>query len=389
VSDSRTRGLIGLGAGLAAAGVGAAFGLAAERWTASRAIGGGASYGPEGYGMVRGTPVPVLADDGTSLYTEVDEPAADATAPVTVVFSHGYCLTQDIWHYQRQWLRGRHRLVLWDQRGHGRSGTGPDEHYTLAQCGRDLRSVLAAAAPEGPVVLVGHSMGGMTVMSLAAQDPDLLRRRTVGVAFVATSSGGLADVSWGLRPGLGRLAHRLAPGALAGLTRAPQLVDRTRRIGSDLEALVVRRYSYASPVSPELVRFTAAMIADTPIDVVAGFLPTFDDHDAGEALPVLDGVEALVVSGEDDLLTPPEHSAAIVRRLPGAEQVLVPHAGHLIMLEHPDVVNLHLGELVERAQRAQPLAAGDPAPDAAAEGPGGRRRPRLRRPGPRRRPTAG
>ncbi|GAA4348372.1 alpha/beta fold hydrolase [Angustibacter luteus] len=358
---SPSKAVLGIGAGLAAAGVGAALGLAAERWTAGRVAGTGEG---EAYGSLRGSPTRVTADDGTQLHVEVDELDVDGALPsgdagsdapaseVTVVFSHGFCLNQDIWHFQRQWLRGRYRMVFWDQRGHGRSGTGPSGHYTVDQCGADLRAVIDAVAPTGPLVLVGHSMGGMTVMALAGEQPDLIRERIVGVALVATSSGGLADVSWGLTGSVSKVAHKVAPVALVGLTRTPRLVDRTRRIGSDLEQFVVKRYSYASPVPPELVRFTAAMIAATPIDVVSGFLPGFDLHDKAEALAALDGIEALVLSGEEDLLTPVEHSDAIVRRLPGAEHVLVPDAGHMVMLEHPDVVNLHLGDLLERADRA-------------------------------------
>ncbi|MGN6611556.1 MAG: alpha/beta fold hydrolase [Angustibacter sp.] len=354
---SPSKALIGAGAGLAAAGVGAALGLAAERWTAGRARESGVG---EAYGSLRGVPQRVLADDGTGLYVEVDEPEhfgakrprGRADEPVTVVFSHGFCLNQDIWHFQRQWLRGRFRLVFWDQRGHGRSETGPDEHYTVDQCGADLRAVIEATTPTGPLVLVGHSMGGMTVMALSGEHPELVHERVLGAALVATSSGGLGEVNWGLHESLGRIAHRVAPVALVGLTRAPRLVDRTRRIGSDLEQLMVKRYSYASDVPPELVRFTAAMIAATPIDVVSGFLPGFDIHDKAEALAALDGIEALVLSGADDLLTPPDHSEAIVRRLPGAEHVVVPDAGHMVMLEHPDVVNLHLGDLLERSTRS-------------------------------------
>ena len=352
---SPSRALIGAGAGLAAAGVGAALGLAAERWTAGRARESGAG---EGYGTLRGVPQRVVADDGTGLYAEIDEvedshlPGSGRDDRLTIVFSHGFCLNQDIWHFQRQWLRGRYRMVFWDQRGHGRSETGPAEHYTVDQCGADLRAVLEATAPTGPLVLVGHSMGGMTVMALAGEHPEIVQERVLGAGLVATSSGGLGEVHWGLHESLGRLAHRVAPVALVGLTRAPRLVDRTRRIGSDLEQLMVKRYSYASDVPPELVRFTAAMIAATPIDVVSAFLPGFDIHDKAEALATLDGIESLVLSGADDLLTPPEHSEAIVRRLPGAEHVVVPDAGHMVMLEHPDVVNLHLGELIERARRA-------------------------------------
>ena len=354
---SPSRALIGAGAGLAAAGVGAALGLAAERWTAGRARESGVG---EAYGSLRGVPQRVVADDGTGLYVEVDEPEhfggraprRRSDEPVTVVFSHGFCLNQDIWHFQRQWLRGRYRLVFWDQRGHGRSETGPSEHYTVDQCGADLRAVIEATTPTGPLVLVGHSMGGMTIMALSGEHPELVHERVLGAGLVATSSGGLGEVHWGMHESIGRIAHRVAPVALGGLTRAPRLVDRTRRIGSDLEQLMVKRYSYASDVPPELVRFTAAMIAATPIDVVSGFLPGFDIHDKAEALAALDGIEALVLSGADDLLTPPDHSEAIVRRLPGAEHVVVPDAGHMVMLEHPDVVNLHLGELLERSTRS-------------------------------------
>ncbi len=350
---SPQRALLGVGAGLAAAGVGAALGLAAERWTAGRVAG---PPTVEDYGSLRGIPVDVLADDGTRLYAEVDEvDTKGGQGPaLTVVFSHGFALNQDIWHYQRQWLRGQYRLIFWDQRGHGRSGTGPDPNYTVEQCGQDLRAVIEATAPDGPIVLVGHSMGGMTVMALAGEQPRMVRERVVGLALVATSSGRLDEVTWGLTGPVGRLAHRIAPRAVAGLTRVPRLVDRTRRIGSDLEQLLVKKYSYASPVSPELVKFTAAMISATPIDVVSGFLPDFDRHDRTDALIVLDRVESLVLSGDHDLLTPPGHSEVIAGHLPTAELVLVADAGHLVMLEHPGVINVALADLLVRAGRGLP-----------------------------------
>jgi len=81
-----------------------------------------------------------------------------------------------------------------------------------------------------------------------------------------------------------------------GLAWTPALVERGRRIGSDLEALLVRRYSYASPVPAELVRFTADMIASTRLEVISDFLPTFSTHDKREALATLRGHEVLVMS---------------------------------------------------------------------------------------------
>jgi pimeloyl-ACP methyl ester carboxylesterase len=355
-------GLFSLGVGLTAAGVGAALGVAAERVAMRRpllsAFGAG-QPDDEDYGGLHVTATPVTADDGTALHVEVEEADQDhagrtargLAVPVTVVFSHGYALTMDCWHFQRKALRGRFRLVIWDQRGHGRSGSGAPGSATIDQLGSDLSAVIDAVAAEGPLVLVGHSMGGMTVMALADRRPELFAERVLGVALVSTSAGGLGRVDLGMA-GLGRLVQRLAPATVKVLTRTPRLVEHGRRLVSDLEAVLVRRYSYASPVSDSLVRFTAEMIASIRLEVISDFLPTFSVHDKRAALAVLNGLEVLVIVGDHDLLTPVEHSEHIVRELPGAEHVVVRDGGHLLMLEHPDVVTGHLIELIERSLRS-------------------------------------
>ena len=106
----------------------------------------------------------VVADDGTRLHVEVDDVPG---SPVTVVFVHGFTASLEEFQLQREALRGRFRTVLYDQRGHGRSAWGDVRHATIDQLGRDLASVLDRHAPSGPVVLLGHSMGGMTIMALA------------------------------------------------------------------------------------------------------------------------------------------------------------------------------------------------------------------------------
>jgi pimeloyl-ACP methyl ester carboxylesterase len=222
---------------------------------------------------------------------------------------------------------------------------------TIDQVGCDLESVITAVAPTGPLVLVGHSMGGMTIMSLAAHNPDLFAQRVVGVALVATSAGNLADVDFGMKV-FGKTFQKLAPKALELLAGHPRFVERSRSIGSDLEQVLVRRYSYSSEVSDELVDFTARMIASTRIEVINDYFPTFGAHDKAEALATMAGIETLVLVGDSDLLTPVKHSTDIVRRLPHAEHVVVADGGHLVMLEHPEVVTPHLIALVDRARRA-------------------------------------
>src|SRR4051794_22300679 len=130
----------------------------------------------------------VTTDDGVPLHVEVD---GVADASVTVLFSHGFTARLAEWELQRAALRHRARLVLWDQRGHGRSGWTKLTSATIDRTGRDLGQVLDATVPSGPVVLAGHSMGGMSILALARQRPELFGDRVVGVFLMATSAGGL------------------------------------------------------------------------------------------------------------------------------------------------------------------------------------------------------
>ena len=101
----------------------------------------------------------------------------------TLVFVHGYALNLDCWHFQREYFRGKRRMVFYDQRSHGRSGRSDNDHATIDQLGRRSRRVLDELAPDGPVVLVGHSMGGMSIMALAEQHPEMFGDRVAGVAL--------------------------------------------------------------------------------------------------------------------------------------------------------------------------------------------------------------
>jgi len=355
VTPPPSRGLVGLGIGLAAAGVATAAGVAAGRVNRERTA-RLAVLAPAGaYAHVPDRELVVVAEDGVSLHVEVDDPAADAVregAP-TVVLSHGYTLSLRSWVLQRKALaRAGYRVVLWDQRSHGRSEVAASESCTIDQLGRDLHRVIEEVAPEGPLTLVGHSMGGMTIMSMAEQFPEVVRERVVAAAFVATSAGGTNMMTLGFGQFVGRLLGRLGPRFLARMGTQQKLVDTARRLGRDVEDLIVDRYSFASPVAQHTVRYTGDMIMGTPLQVMADFLPTINVHDKQAALEQFHGVETLVVNGQQDLLTPPDHSEAIVRLVPGAEHVVVEDAGHIIMLEHPEVINEQLLELIDRGMRA-------------------------------------
>ncbi|MGY1807186.1 alpha/beta fold hydrolase [Blastococcus sp. SYSU D00669] len=299
----------------------------------------------------------VQADDGVLLSVEEVGPL---DAPLTVVFVHGYTLSMASWAFQRRSLgaqlatangsRPTARLVFYDQRGHGSSGRGSAEHATLEQLGRDLATVLERRAPRGPVVLVGHSMGGMTIMALAALRPELFGDRVVAAALVSTSSGNLAELTFGLPELLTRVRAAVLPVAAWTMRRRPAFAERTRRWAADLVSAVTWSLSFSSTdVEPRLGRYVDAMIGGTPVDVIAEFYPALAGMDEIGALEPLRRIPTLVLTGDRDRMIPMEHSDAIVERLPEAEYLVVPDAGHLVLLEKHEEVTAALAGLLRRA----------------------------------------
>lgn len=350
------------GQGLLAAGAlaaGAAIGAVAER-TLMRSVGTEKLEG-DALGNLRGDVHLIPASDGTMLHVEIDE-APDAPDDLTIVFAHGYGLSLDFWHFQREALRGRARLVFYDQRSHGRSGRADFDTHHVDQLGTDLGDVIDAVAPEGPLMIVGHSMGGMTVMALADQRPELFGDRVFGVALISTTAGGLEGVEFGLPVGLGRVFHRLAPPIAAALATRGSIVDRLRWSDTDLGMMLIRLYSFGTTASEEAARFVGRMVSSTPIDVIAEFLPALQEHDKRSVLPVFERVELLVIVGDRDRLTPREQSEEIVAAVPGAEFIVIHDSGHMVNLEKPEQVDDALLELLNRVRRD---IAHDPAATVA------------------------
>jgi pimeloyl-ACP methyl ester carboxylesterase len=346
---SRHRTLLGVaGAAGGAVAAGVAAGLFATHQSVQRQLRAPDPYRDEPFGRLPADRTRVVwTADGVGLNVVEVGPA---DAPLTVVLVHGYTLSLDCWHFQRQALAARPgvRVVLYDQRSHGRSGRSQAGRCTIDQLGEDLAAVLAAVAPQGPVVLVGHSMGGMTIMSLADRHPELFGTRVVGVALVSTSAGRVSELTFGLPAGVIVAARRLLPAVTVGARGSARLVELGRRRPGDITYAVTRRFSFGSEASPSLVAFMERMVAGTPLDVLLAFLPTFLDHDKLAALDVLRGIPVLIVGGENDLMTPVVHSEQLAAALPDADFVRVPQAGHMAILERSDVVNRALERLLDR-----------------------------------------
>ncbi|GIF19405.1 pimeloyl-ACP methyl ester carboxylesterase [Actinoplanes tereljensis] len=343
-------GIAGAAVGVVAAGLATAF--AVERALVRRSVNApGDQYAEETFADPPfDAELTVTAADGTDLHVEVVEPKRDTGKP-TIVFVHGFALDMGTFYFQRKLFteRGDHRLVLYDQPGHGRSGKLESGNYDIAGLGKSLAAVLDATVPDGHIILVGHSMGGMTIMAFAEQYPQWFGDRVTGVVLISTSARVIdraklavpslvARASAPFFPLWGKAAH-LGGGA----------IDRARLVSSDLAWLLTRRYGFgdAKP-SPSLVSFVEGMNSKTSVETLTKYLHTLYQHNRFPALAALRGVPVLVIVGDRDYLTPVAQSEEIVAYLPDAKLVKVENSGHVVMLERADEVNAALVPFVEK-----------------------------------------
>jgi pimeloyl-ACP methyl ester carboxylesterase len=337
-------GLVTSVAALAAGGI--ALGIELERRIVAKRIARTSEADLDAFFSLRSDGPDVTTPDGVVLHTEVDEGVDDE---LTLVYIHGYALNLDCWHFQRLHFRGQLRQVLYDLRSHGRSTRSEAERCRIPQLAEDLYQVLQEVVGPGPVVLIGHSMGAMTIMRLAQSRPELFGSQVLGVALFCTSAGELTDHS-PIRGIPGRTFHRVAEPLMAGLNRIPELVSQGRRAGSDLGYVVTRRMAFGSDVPPSYVDFASEMLAAIPLEVVADYYPAIGELDEYGALDVIRTVPTVVVGGENDMITPIEHTARIVELLPKAEAIRVDECGHLGMIEKHEVFNGALDRLLERVR---------------------------------------
>jgi pimeloyl-ACP methyl ester carboxylesterase len=286
----------------------------------------------------------VLAEDDVEL--SVVEHGAQESATATVLLAHGYVQSAALWNGQvRDLLLARPdlKVVTYDHRGHGRSGRTSRDAATLKQLARDLAAVLDAVAPTGPVVVGGHSMGGMTLMALAEERPELFGDRVVGVAFVGTSAGGLDAVTHGLPAPVAKVVRRVLPVLNEAAVKA-EAKGKPRKVGKADAYMLFPRGA-----DPALVHEALEVHKGCSAETVAAFLPTFSDHDRLTALEALSHVPSIVVAGDKDLLCPLPHAHAIADALPQSELTVFPGVGHMVHMERRQEVSRLLLGLVDRA----------------------------------------
>ncbi|BCJ36585.1 hypothetical protein Athai_40880 [Actinocatenispora thailandica] len=287
----------------------------------------------------------VIAPDGTRLAAYVSGPADAGT---TLVLAHGWTLTSVAWRpviAQLHRIAPHLRVVAYDQRHHGDSGRG-DSTLSIDLLGADLGAVVDQLAPDGRLLLGGHSMGGMTVLALAAAHPELIDDRVDGVLLVGTSAGDLAGDRGGL------LALFGGPVG-AALATCSSLVDGARRFAAPVLPAYRRALGpllFGPIAAPEVVRVGTELIFGCRIRTVVEFVPALRGHDKRNALGPLAAVPVHVFVGRYDRLTPPRHARYLAEHIDGAQLTVLPHCGHMLTLECPQLLARTIAALVQRRE---------------------------------------
>jgi pimeloyl-ACP methyl ester carboxylesterase len=302
---------------------------------------------------------PVRLPDGACLYTESHTEgsataAIDAT-PITVVLLHGWTLDNRLWRRQiadlPELVGAPIRLLTFDLRGHGRSSSTGRADATLAQLADDLAIVLRDRAPDGRLVLVGHSLGGMTIMEYAHRFADDFARQVLGVVLVSTSAEGSSRTSYGLRPQLAGVIRFLEIQGAGLLARSGPW--RPHRLLMPLLAPGVRWLVFGQRVDASWVALTAAMVGSAPLCAIGGFRPAVGVHHRVDALAKMAHLPVAVLVGSRDRLTPSTCAATIAEALPHAEHILCEGAGHMLPIERPDAVTAAIARVCAAASTAK------------------------------------
>lgn len=252
----------------------------------------------------------------------------DAGRGLPLVFVHGFPLSRGVWQKQVEALRSSYRVIAPDLRGFGDSETQPGP-TTMAQYAADL-CVLLRQLATGPVVLIGHSMGGYVALAFARQFPEMLR----GLVLVGTKAGpDTAEAAAGRRV----MAEKV----------------KVEGVHVVIEALASKMLAADNQDARMVAQVRSFMAPSKPAGVIGALLGMAERPDATWLLGQI-AVPTLVITGADDALTPPTESERLAQAIRRAQLKMIPHAGHLVAFERPDEFNHLLKEWLNRVGLASP-----------------------------------
>lgn len=269
----------------------------------------------------------------------------------TLILTHGWGLDSSAWSWLRPALEHRFRLVTWDLPGLGRSTAPKDGRLTLERLAEALAAVLDAHG-QRPVVLIGHSIGGMTVQTLFRDRPEFARAKAAGVVLINTTYQNPLHTMVLSRLWLALQKPVLEPMSWATVALSPLIwLSNWQSYLSGSSQLAMRLTGFGRWATGRQVDAAARLTTQgSPAVQAKGNLAMF--HWEGLARDNLIDCPALVIAGSKDIVTKPIAGELIASRIRGARMSIVDGAGHLGPMEAASAYAAEIAAFAEDAFRA-------------------------------------
>ncbi len=230
-----------------------------------------------------------------------------------LLLTHGFSATARMWDPQIEVLSARHTLILWDLRGHGLSAAPEaSEAYLEREATRDMAALLDAVGAD-EAIIGGLSLGGYLSLAFHCDCPE----RTRALLIIDTGPGYKRDdgrAAWNRQANA--MADSIERDGMAALTGGS--AERAAAVHQDLNGVVRAGRSLLTQHSPRVI----------------------------ESLPTIDVPSLVVVGAQDEpFLAATNYMAA---KIPGAEKVIVPEAGHAVNLDQPQAFNAAVCDFLDR-----------------------------------------
>jgi pimeloyl-ACP methyl ester carboxylesterase len=334
-----------LGAGVATAGV--AVGYGTERLLFRRRLGD--PRPPVELELIGGEVAELAGADGVRLHTTTYGPPPRPDVP-EVVLVHGFTMTGQFWYEQVTALQDRVRIVTYDQPGHGASSAPRSGEYSIELMGDCLRRVIEeTTGGDGPIVLVGHSLGAMTILAFVRRHPEFFAERVGALLMLSTSAKADTQdvtVAYGIQA-LVRLRTVFEAAAGAFGPRARELA-RLYRASSDLSYALAKTIGFCANADPRHINLAEQLVLDTDLETVVKLTPVILRLDEDEVLTSID-CPTIVCVGSEDKLTPAGHARHIAEVNPDVDLIELQGIGHMTPMTAADAVNALIVRLVGTA----------------------------------------
>ncbi|WJY68488.1 alpha/beta fold hydrolase [Corynebacterium auris] len=261
-------------------------------------------------------------------------------AEITVLYVHGFNISSAEFVLQVEALSALPvRQLLVDLRGHGGTGPAPPHMCQVDDAADDIFAVLCDRGVTGPLIVVGHSLGGPVSLSLMrryAHELDLAGAVLISTAVEPFAEQGMPQVLAGW---VGSLHEGL-------YEASPRLMKRLLALGTRLLVPVLACGFYFRPVGYAVVKFHAAMIQRTPLDTYAGYFDDLLEHSELEAADVLATIPGYILVGSHDAVAPISQSTKLHEIWPRAYLQILPESGHMPPFDAPGAVSTAIERLV-------------------------------------------